>query len=127
MIGRAVSASDTSCRVEFAEDANRAMQILDAAYAGTLADGPPELMLLDLNLPGLTGQECLARIRADERLRRQIVVVLTTSANPEDVQRCYDRACNGFLRKPTSWSDLANTIGRTLTFWLDTSERPSTN
>lgn len=60
----------------------------------------PDLILLDLNLPRLDGREVLARIKADEELKRIPVVVLTTSNAEKDVLRSYDLHANAYVTKP---------------------------
>jgi CheY-like chemotaxis protein len=54
----------------------------------------PLLVLLDLNLPGLDGYQVLARLKADRRAKRIPVIILTTTDDPRDVERCYDLGCN---------------------------------
>ena len=68
---------------------------------GEYAGSPrPDLMLLDLNLPGKDGMEVLAEVKADEDLRKIPVIVLTTSAQEDDVIRAYDRYVNAYVKKP---------------------------
>src|SRR5262249_5208796 len=63
-------------------------------------DREPDLILLDLNLPGLDGHQVLGRIKADPRLRILPVVVLTTSCREEDVIRMYQAGANTYIPKP---------------------------
>ena len=68
---------------------------------GEFADAPrPDVILLDLNLPKKDGREVLAEIKADERLRRIPVVVLTTSKAEEDILRSYALHANCYVTKP---------------------------
>ena len=60
----------------------------------------PDLVLLDLNLPKKDGRQVLAEIKADPRLRRIPVIVLTTSAAEQDVLNAYDQHTNAYVRKP---------------------------
>ena len=61
--------------------------------------GTPDLILLDINLPGLSGLELLARIKGDARLRRIPVIMLTTSDSPADVARAYALGAGGYVTK----------------------------
>ncbi len=71
---------------------------------GEYADAPrPGLILLDLNLPRVDGREVLARIKAEEELRRIPVVVLTTSEAEEDILRSYDLHANAYVTKPVDF------------------------
>lgn len=74
----------------------------------------PGLVLLDLNLPGLDGQQVLARIRSDARTRELPVAVLTTSDQPGEIRRCYELGCNRFLRKPIATDQFADTVASIL-------------
>lgn len=63
-------------------------------------DAPPDLLLLDLNMPGRSGHEVLERVKGDERLRRIPVAVLTSSDRDEDVAQSYGLGGNHFITKP---------------------------
>ncbi|MBF0183919.1 MAG: response regulator [Magnetococcales bacterium] len=68
------------------------------------------LMLLDLNMPEMDGYQVIQVMKEDERLRVIPVVVLTTTDDPVEVQRCYDLGCNNFVTKPVNSLELAKTI-----------------
>jgi CheY-like chemotaxis protein len=70
----------------------------------------PVLVLLDLNLPDMSGLDILARIKADEALRRAPVVVLTTTDDKHEIQRCYDLGCNVYITKPVEYEGFATAI-----------------
>ena len=70
----------------------------------------PMLVLLDLNLPDMSGTDILARIKADELLRRAPVIVLTTTDDSVEIQRCYDLGCNVYITKPLGYESFANAI-----------------
>ena len=67
---------------------------------------PPDLLLLDLKMPGRSGHEVLQRIKGDERLRRVPVAVLTSSDRDEDVARSYGLGSNHFITKPENPAEL---------------------
>ncbi len=70
----------------------------------------PVLVLLDLNLPDMSGTDILARIKGDELLRRVPVVVLTTTDDKLEIQRCYDLGCNVYITKPVEYESFATAI-----------------
>ena len=72
--------------------------------------GGPFLVLLDLNLPDMTGTDILAKIKSDETLRRAPVVVLTTTDDKAEIQRCYDLGCNVYITKPVDYETFAQAI-----------------
>src|SRR5215204_6054511 len=78
---------------------------------GEYADAPvPDLVLLDLNLPRKDGREVLAEIKADPRLRRVPVVVLTTSEAEEDVLRSYELHANAYVTKPVDFEQFVRVV-----------------
>ena len=68
------------------------------------------LVLLDLNLPDMAGVDILARIKSNEHLRRSPVVVLTTTDDKVEIQRCYDLGANVYVTKPVNYESFANAI-----------------
>jgi chemotaxis family two-component system response regulator Rcp1 len=80
--------------------------------------GAPDLVILDLNLPRLTGHEVLAAMRADESLRRIPVAVLTTSSAESDVEKSYDLGANCFLTKPVEIEQFIHVVQSIDNFWL---------
>ena len=80
---------------------------------GEYADAPqPDLILLDLNLPKKDGRQVLAEIKADPRLKRIPVIVLTTSNNEEDISHSYELHVNCYITKSRNLSQLFKKIGR---------------
>ena len=70
----------------------------------------PALVLLDLNLPDMSGTDILAKIKGDEKLHRVPVVVLTTTDDKVEIQRCYDLGCNVYITKPVNYESFADAI-----------------
>ncbi|MFW6358065.1 MAG: response regulator [Chroococcales cyanobacterium] len=85
----------------------------------------PDLILLDLNLPKKDGREVLAELKADPKLKRIPVLVLTTSTNQEDIRNSYDLHANCYITKSRNLEQLLRTIRRIEEFWLDTVTLPS--
>ena len=80
----------------------------------------PDLILLDLNLPGLDGCQVLARIKADPQLRILPVIVLTTSNREEDVIQTYQAGANTYIPKPAEYARYCEVVSALRTYWLDT-------
>jgi CheY-like chemotaxis protein len=83
----------------------------EGAYAGR---PPPSLvlLLLDINMPRIDGVEVLRRIRADERTSRLPVIILTTTDDPREIQRCYQLGCNVYITKPVDYQAFVEAIQR---------------
>jgi CheY-like chemotaxis protein len=67
-------------------------------------------VLLDLNMPVLDGYQVLERMKADERTRRIPVVVLTTTDDPREVDRCYGLGCNVYVTKPVDYERFSEAV-----------------
>jgi len=70
----------------------------------------PILVLLDLNLPGLDGYQVLQRMKGDDRTKRIPVVILTTTDDAREVERCYDLGCNVYMTKPVDYEQFSDAI-----------------
>jgi two-component system, chemotaxis family, response regulator Rcp1 len=96
----------------------------DAAVAYLRGEPPhegrdlPDLILLDLNLPGMDGREVLAEIKRDEALRRLPVIVLTTSGEDADVLAAYDLLVNAYVQKPVDIDQFIAAVRSIEEFWL---------
>ena len=98
-------------------DGTQAMDFLHRR--GDYVDAPrPELILLDLNLSGKDGREILAEIKADPRLKRIPVVVLTLSAAEEDIFRSYALQGNCYVIKSTDLEHLFQIVKHIEEFWF---------
>lgn len=70
----------------------------------------PKLLLLDLNMPGVSGKRVLKELKLDERTKQVPIIVLTTSDNPAEVKECYELGCNLFMTKPMQYDKFAESI-----------------
>lgn len=78
----------------------------------------PDMVLLDLNLPRLSGHEVLGLIKEDPVLKTIPVIVLTTSSNYDDILSSYSHHANAYITKPVNMDDLFETIKAFENFWL---------
>jgi CheY-like chemotaxis protein len=87
-------------------------QILDYLSANGNAVSPGTIVLLDLNMPGLSGYQVLRRLKANERTRSIPVVILTTTDDSAEIKRCYDLGCNAYVTKPVDYEQFSEMIHR---------------
>ena len=84
------------------------------AYLYDDATGPakngPALILLDLNLPDMSGTDILARVKGDGPLKATPVIVLTTTDDKQEVARCYELGANVYITKPVNYESFADAI-----------------
>jgi len=95
---------------------------------GPHADDPswcrPDLVLLDVNLPRLTGLQVLERVRSSPGLRTLPVIVLTTSRRAEDVHATYAAGANTYIEKPRDFPRFVEVLNTIQRYWLDTALLP---
>jgi CheY-like chemotaxis protein len=83
----------------------------EGRYAGRVPGGPL-LVLLDLNMPRVGGEEVLRRLKAEPPTDRLPVIVLTTTDDPREVQRCYALGCSSYVTKPVEYEKFVEAIRR---------------
>jgi len=113
---RALEKNNILSTVIVAHDGAEALELLFSDAGAHVTH--PSLILLDLNLPKIAGLEVLRRIRADERAHFIPVVVLTSSAQHEDILNSYASGANAFARKPVGFSEFNAAINAICMFWL---------
>lgn len=110
-------------RLTVARDGVVADELLSESRPGA-AFSRPDLILLDLNLPRKDGRELLEKIKADPRLRRIPVIIMTTSCAREDVVAAYDLNANAFVRKPMGVDSFVELVRAIDAFWLRSAVLP---
>jgi DNA-binding response OmpR family regulator len=78
--------------------------------SGLARKGEALLILLDLNLPDMSGIDILRRVKENEHLKCAPVVVLTTTDDSQEIKRCYDLGCNVYITKPVNYESFAQAI-----------------
>jgi CheY-like chemotaxis protein len=87
-------------------------------YADPEKSPRPCLILLDLNMPGLDGRGLLTTIKSDSNLKIIPVVVLTTSTDKRDIEKCYAEGANSYIQKPVDFNGLIDSIQRLKDYWF---------
>jgi len=94
------------------------------AYADREQYPMPCLVLLDLKLPKVSGLDVLKWLRQQPSLKRLVVVVLSASAQPEDIERAYDLGANSYIEKPLQMDRTLEIMKRLKDWWLDCNQFP---
>ena len=77
----------------------------------------PDIILLDLNMPKISGIEFLSLLKNDLKLHHIPIIILTTSDNKKDVTACYEIGVSGYILKPLKYEDYVKKIDITLAYW----------
>lgn len=94
--------------------------------SGSVNSGRALLILLDLNLPDMSGVDILKRVKENEHLKLTPVVVLTTTDDEREIKRCYDLGANVYITKPVNYESFANAI-RQLGLFFSVIQVPATD
>jgi chemotaxis family two-component system response regulator Rcp1 len=120
---KAFSRLSTPHALQVVFDGREAMHYLH--QRGRYGQAPrPHLILLDLNMPRMSGIEVLAELDQDPELKGIPVVILTTSAAQSDIRRAYALAANSYVVKPVKFSDFMALIEALETYWMKTAVVP---
>ncbi len=124
IIERALREAGIQHRLTVIHDGRRALEYLQRLREpATPADREPDLVLLDLNLPGVDGTEILTAIKNDRFLKTIPVVVLTTSRREEDVLSTYEAGANTFIQKPSEFPRYRDLVITLRSYWHETALR----
>jgi CheY-like chemotaxis protein len=126
LTAEALEESRLSNQIHFVEDGEEAMDYLlrQGKYQDPKLSPRPGLILLDLNMPKKDGREVLRDIKANPKLRRIPVVVLTTSQAESDVYRSYDLGANTYITKPVTFDSMVEVMKVLGRYWFTVVELP---
>lgn len=121
----AAAFDDAGCHwpIQIAQTGDEALALLKQLDDSTYAR--PQLILLDLNLPGKTGHEVLSEIKKNATWQTIPTIVLSSSATPKDIARSYQLHANAYITKPTNFNDYQLIAKKIYAFWLETAQLPS--
>jgi len=107
---RATSKFDSRHEITEAKNGEEALQILK--------DSPlPDIILLDLNMPRMSGIEFLNILKADDRLKYLPTIILTTSENRTDLLTCFEIGIAGYIIKPLKYEDYETKLRKVFEYW----------
>jgi CheY-like chemotaxis protein len=126
LMKRSFTRADIHFDLQVVQDGDQAVEYLSGK--GIFADRAtyplPTLVLLDVKLPRRNGQEVLSWIRSQPQLKGLPVVMLTSSSEPEDVDRAYRNGANSYLVKPINYEQLDKMLPLLMEYWLSANVSP---
>jgi CheY-like chemotaxis protein len=113
-------------RVHVTKDGAEALDFVfgKGAHADRDVSLQPKVILLDLNLPKISGMEVLAKVKSDERTRAIPVVILTSSQQERDMVESYRLGANSYISKPVGFDKFAAAVSQLGMYWVLLNERP---
>lgn len=117
MMKQAMSKAGLDYTIYNAKDGIEAFDLLRGSNGVTQLNPLPHLILLDVNMPRMSGHEFLLEIKKDEKLKRIAIILLTTSEAPNDVNTAYDGSVMAYLHKPVDFDDFIATFKTLKAFW----------
>jgi len=123
---RSLARCDVPAQVVVVRDGVEAQEYLfgDGPQGSSKPNPLPALILLDLKLPKVDGQEVLRRIRSHPRTRLIPVVVLTSSDERRDLVRSYSLGANSYVRKPVDFAQFSQAVQQLSNYWLRLNRQP---
>lgn len=125
LIKKSLESQKVRNEVVVAECAEDALEYLAESKTGNREYPMPDLILLDLNMPGMGGKEFLRRIKADDELDTIPVVILTTSDSDQDILDSYKLHASGYIKKPITLQGLQDVMGELEEYWFTICKRAS--
>jgi CheY-like chemotaxis protein len=121
MLRTALEKTDTPVEITHLKDGVEAVEFLAKNQVASQCD----VVLLDLNLPRLSGFEVLEHIRSCDELKRLPVVIMSGSTNSEEIDRCYQLGANSYICKPIHLGEILSTVERFVVYWANCVKLPS--
>jgi CheY-like chemotaxis protein len=121
---RALRKVNLADQVQVVRDGQQALDYLfgEGEFPQRNGSDLPAVILLDINLPRISGLDVLKRVRNDARTKLVPVVILSSSDEEHDRLRSYQGGCNSFVRKPLEFSAFAETVARLGIYWVVTNQ-----
>jgi CheY-like chemotaxis protein len=123
---RALRMHNLANRVHVTKDGAEALDFVfgKGAHADRDVSLQPKVILLDLNLPKISGMEVLAKVKSDERTRAIPVVILTSSQQERDMVESYRLGANSYISKPVGFDKFAAAVSQLGLYWVHLNECP---
>jgi CheY-like chemotaxis protein len=126
---RALQKNNLANKVQIAVDGAEALDFIFAQgkYQDREVNNPPRVILLDLKLPKVSGVEVLQKIKSDPLTKMIPVVVLTSSREDRDIEKCYQLGVNSYIVKPVDFQQFMTAVSELGLYWLLLNQPPTGN
>ncbi len=126
VVSEALKLACNGCTFRCVRDGVEMMDYLNriGPYKNPEVSPVPDIVLLDLNMPKLSGREVLKRLKTDPRFRAIPVIILTTSRELEDVKICYDLGANSYITKQASFDEVVSAMKTLAEYWTEIATLP---
>jgi two-component system, chemotaxis family, response regulator Rcp1 len=118
----ALSETNIPYHLQSVDDGEKALDVIFNCDGRAIC---PDVVILDINLPKLSGHEVLRAIKQNARTRTLPVIILSSSLARSDVQEAYESNANCYLQKPNNLEDLFRIVFAIESFWLNTAQLPA--
>ena len=115
LVSRLIQRASSNCEIDIAENGQ---EMFEKVALKRL----PKLILLDINMPGKDGIECLKELRAIKEYTHVPVIMLTTSQANKDISMSYEAGCNAYISKSADFEQMAKSIESIVEFWIDNNQ-----
>ncbi len=124
---RALKKSNIKNNLIHINDGAQAIDFLfgTGAYQGRNLDNKPKVIFLDLKMPKVDGIEILRRVKSTENTKNIPVVVLTSSKENPDIEKCYALGANSYIVKPVEFENFIKAISEIGLYWIVLNEKPN--
>ncbi|PJZ69724.1 two-component system response regulator [Leptospira perolatii] len=124
---RTLKKYNTANKIHHVKDGVEALDFLFAEgnYSDRNVNSLPKVVLLDLNLPRINGPEVLQKLKSDDRTKSISVVVLTSSNDDSDLQKCYSLGANSYVIKPVEFDHFSKAVAELGFYWVLINKTPS--
>lgn len=123
---RALKKNNLANKLLHVKDGEEALECIfgTGQFADRNSDQTPKVILLDLKMPKIGGIEVLQKIKADERTKKIPVVILTSSKEDPDIQKCYELGVNSYIVKPVQFNEFIKAVSQIGLYWMVINQPP---
>lgn len=127
MMMRAIRHNKVATDLLYLHDGRSALDFMfgKGEFEGRDLANSPKVIFLDVKMPGISGIDVLKALKGNVRTRKIPVVMVSSSRDSEDIERCYALGANSYIVKPQGFEDFINLVGQTSLYWILHNQSPN--